>query len=143
MRGWVLDTSIVMAWCLPDEASPVADRFFGSLAPTTPLRVPGLFWYEVAQVLSAARRRGRLLPNESTWIPQLLEALPLETSASSPKELRSLTDLALQTGLSAYDAAYLELATRLECGLATCDRQLARVAQDRGVTLWEPTWEPT
>lgn len=137
MNGWVVDTSLVMSWCLPDEGSELADRFFGALQPTTSLRVPGLFWYEAAQVLSAAKARGRLGEREAEWVPGLLSALPLETSAPVPADLRRLNDLANETGLSAYDAAYLDLALRMGCGLATCDRRLSKVAAAQGVPVFQ------
>ena len=44
---WVLDASFALAWVLPDEASPRAERFLRDLDPTTVLRVPALWWHEV------------------------------------------------------------------------------------------------
>jgi predicted nucleic acid-binding protein len=43
--------------------------------------------------------------------------------------------LARKYGLTAYDAAYLELARRLGGAMATLDRALAAVAQAEGVEL--------
>jgi predicted nucleic acid-binding protein len=37
--------------------------------------------------------------------------------------------------MSVYDAAYLELAERIEAPLATFDATLARVARERGLQL--------
>jgi predicted nucleic acid-binding protein len=46
-----------------------------------------------------------------------------------------ITDLARSERLTAYDAAYLELALRLGLPLATLDRDLAVAARRRGVTV--------
>ncbi|WP_243406987.1 type II toxin-antitoxin system VapC family toxin [Cuspidothrix issatschenkoi] len=43
--------------------------------------------------------------------------------------------LARREGLAAYDAAYLELALRLQLPLATLDKQLAEAANRCGVSL--------
>lgn len=44
-------------------------------------------------------------------------------------------ELALETGVSGYDAAYLELAKRLELPLATLNATLAAAARARGVVV--------
>ena len=43
--------------------------------------------------------------------------------------------LAIKHKLSAYDAAYLELALRLQCDLATLDRELQTAALAEGLTV--------
>jgi predicted nucleic acid-binding protein len=46
--------------------------------------------------------------------------------------------LARQHALSAYDAAYLELALRLSLPLATLDRRLQAAATAAGVAIYSP-----
>ena len=46
---------------------------------------------------------------------------------------RRLLHLALQFGLSSYDAAYLELADRLKIPLITADAKLGRAAKQLGL----------
>jgi predicted nucleic acid-binding protein len=43
--------------------------------------------------------------------------------------------LARRFGLSAYDAAYLELADRLQCALLTNDREVQVAAEALGIPL--------
>ena len=67
---------------------------------------------------------------------ELLAALPIDVeSASLAQALGSITDVARANQLSAYDAAYLDLARRLALPLATLDRHLAAVAVQLGVEV--------
>jgi len=64
---------------------------------------------------------------------------PVSTdSPGGATSLASLHGLAGEHGLSAYDAAYLELALRKKAGLATGDRELAAAAEKAGVPLALP-----
>ncbi len=39
---WVLDSSLALAWALPDETSPQADRFLARVSRDSVLWVPAL-----------------------------------------------------------------------------------------------------
>jgi predicted nucleic acid-binding protein len=60
------------------------------------------------------------------------------TDYSTTDALRSVLDIARRYRLTAYDAAYLELAMRQGLALATEDSDLRRAAGDVGVPLFEP-----
>jgi predicted nucleic acid-binding protein len=115
---------------MPDEGSPVADRFWSEVRTGAPLHVPPLWWYECANALVVARRRERLTEDQAAGLGGLLGALPVRT-ASRPAgdDLARLQELAGRHGLSAYDAAYLDLARRLVVGLATLDERLAEAGR--------------
>ena len=49
-----------------------------------------------------------------------------------------LLDLTRQFSLSAYDAAYLEVARRRGLPLCTLDVRLRHAAEEAGVTAWTP-----
>jgi predicted nucleic acid-binding protein len=51
--------------------------------------------------------------------------------------LRAVLDLGRDHGLTAYDAAYLELAIRTGLPLATLDQTLGKAARDTGVRLYQ------
>ena len=134
----VLDTSVTMAWFFPDESSRYADTVLDYLRSARAI-VPALWTFEVANVLLIGERRQRAIPAQSDQFLQLLATLPLDV------ELRTFTDLmptvlplARQHTLSAYDAAYLDLALRLKVPLATLDRHLIEAAQTAGVPLFAP-----
>lgn len=136
MTGWVLDSSLALAWGLPDESSPRAERFLESLPPDAKLWVPSLWWYEVSNALLVAQRRKRLSEAEGARLIELCRRLPLETdTASGPETLWRFKTIAFEHGLSAYDAAYLELAERRELSLASLDSALVRAARKAGVPV--------
>ncbi len=65
--------------------------------------------------------------------------LPVQTDAYVNSEaVRRFHTLAQEYGVSAYDAAYLELAQRRGVGLATLDRRLLTAAQKTGVKVINP-----
>lgn len=135
--GWVVDTSITLAWGLPDEDSKVAGEFWLEVHGGVPLHVPSLWWYECANALVVARRRKRLTEEQARKLGSLLGTLPLETAAGpAGDDLERLRTLAANHELSAYDAAYLDLARRLMVGMATLDERLANAARAEGIEVF-------
>lgn len=133
---WVLDCSLALAWALPDETSPRADRFLASATREDVFWVPALWWYELANALTMAQRRHRLPESDRLRLMELYGALPVQTDTFiGPNAAWRLHALAVAHGLSAYDAAYLELAQRRGLGLATLDRRLAGAARRAGIRL--------
>lgn len=131
---WVLDCSVALAWALPDESSAKADDFLESLEPDDKLWVPALWWYELSNALVAAQRRQRLTEAERLQLTELYELLPIHTDSHlNPDAAWRLQAIAKAEGLSAYDAAYLELAQRKGIGLATLDKRLGAAARKTGV----------
>src|SRR4030042_5263459 len=129
---WVVDSSIALAWALPDETSKEADRFLGRISVRSILWVPALWWYEMANALLMAQRRKRLGEAEKIRLMELYRRLPIRTDVALDSDIVwRLHTLATEHNLSAYDAAYLELAQRRGLGLATVDRRL-RVAAHKG-----------
>lgn len=134
MKGWVLDSSFAMTWALPDEFSAEAEKFLNRLTPETVIWVPSLWWYEVANALLLAERRGRVSEAEGLRLLELYRSLPLETdSAGGPEALWRFRTLGREYGLTAYDAAYLELAARRQLSLASLDKALLKAARKAGV----------
>jgi predicted nucleic acid-binding protein len=128
----VLDSSIVGCWCFPDEASPIADRAFeqvglgGGVAPV-------LWWFEVRNVLVVNERRGRIDPPSSAAFLADLARLSISLDRRADGEM--LLALARAHRLTVYDAAYLELALRIDAPLATLDKKLVAAARAAGVPL--------
>lgn len=134
--GWVLDCSLALAWALPDETSKRADRFLTRLSRTDVLWVPALWWYEIANALTMARRRQRLREADYVRLVELYGMLPVQTDVHLNSDtVRRFQALAQEYGVSAYDAAYLELAQRRRIGLATLDHRLLAAAQKAGVKV--------
>ncbi|OGR97938.1 MAG: hypothetical protein A2V88_15050 [Elusimicrobia bacterium RBG_16_66_12] len=135
---FVIDASSAMAWALPDEHSARAEKILARVTEESSLWIPSLWWYEVANVVVMARRRKRLSEAQGARVIELLSRFPLQTD-SSPGAMSAarLSQLAQEHALSAYDAAYLELAERRGLALVTFDRELIRAAREAGVPLVE------
>jgi predicted nucleic acid-binding protein len=135
---FVLDNSVVMAWGFDDEADPYADNLLG-LIPMARAFVPSLWPLEVANVLLVGERRQRITAADTARFLSLLDTFPItvddETTAHAWVETLAL---ARAQNLSAYDAAYLELAMRRGLPLATLDAKLKATATAVGVSLYSP-----
>lgn len=128
----VVDTSVAACWCFPDEASTAADDALDTLSDTE-LLVPRLFWFELRNVLLVGERRNRITFRQIQEGLAEIDGLPAIVDDDCVEEL--LMTLARRHGLTAYDAAYLELAVRYGAALATLDKHLARAAEAEAVTL--------
>lgn len=135
MSAFVLDCSVTMAWVFDDEDTPYAATIRDDLVRSEAF-VPWLWTLEVSNALLVAERRGRLTTTESDRFGELLGRLPLRVEATTAdRVLPDVLALARRTGLSSYDAAYLDLAGRLGLPLATLDEQLRRAAEREDVAL--------
>lgn len=133
---WVVDSSIALAWGLPDETSKEAERFLSRISIRSILWVPSLWWYETANALLMAQRRKRLTEAERIRLMELYRRLPIRTDMVLDSDsMARFHTLAIEYNLSAYDAAYLELAQRRGLGLATVDRPLRNAAQRAGMNV--------
>lgn len=135
MSAFVLDCSVTMAWAFDDEDVPHAAAIRDDLVRSEAF-VPWLWTLEVGNALLVAERRGRLTTTESDRFVELLGRLPLRIEATAvDRVLPDVLALGRRTGLSSYDAAYLELAGRLGLPLATLDERLRRAAGREGVAV--------
>ncbi len=132
MNGtFVIDNSVVMAWCFGDEAGAYADAVLDKLSSHTAV-VPAIWPLEVVNVLLAAERRQRLKPADSVRFLTLLSALPIVVDPDHGGRKTMMKDLLVlgrERTLSSYDAAYLDLAMRNDCPIATQDKKLLEAAR--------------
>jgi predicted nucleic acid-binding protein len=128
----VLDASVAASWAFPDEGQPQAALALGAMRHDEAL-VPSLWWFEVWNVLVVSERRRRIVEADTRAFLHALSRLAV-TVDHSPDET-ALLALARRHQLSAYDAAYLELAQRRGLPLATLDAALAVAARAEHVAL--------
>ena len=135
----VLDGSVTLAWLFLDAAGPVRRRHRGQ-APESETLVPRLWHLEVANVLLVGERRKRCSQADTTQWLSYLAGLPIVVDGST--EARAWSDtvgLARHHGLTAYDAAYLEIAIREGVPIATllqcpCSRPLPKLPAFRSTS---------
>jgi predicted nucleic acid-binding protein len=131
----VVDSSALCALCFEDEATAASEELLQQLERGN-VWAPGLLLWEVANVLLMAQRRGRLNQAQRVEALQLIESLGLSLDAPAQAVVwHDVIQLADQTGLTSYDAAYLELAMRLGTPLASRDKELQRCCHQLGVPL--------
>lgn len=131
----VVDASLIIAAVMPDEDSEIASTVLDRIANEGAV-APGIFTWEVVNVLSIAIRRKRLSYQDAEDILEDLADLDIVCEATEAGRVRAeVFGLSQRHALSVYDAGYLELARRLNAPLATLDRQLARAGRAEGVDL--------
>jgi predicted nucleic acid-binding protein len=135
--AFVLDASLTLSWAFEDEATPFTDDVLKRLKQSSAL-APALWPFEVASVLSTAERQGRIQPDQQTEFLEWLRQLPVAIEHRPAIWLcQQILPLTRAHRLSAYDAAYLELARRESLPLATLDADLQTAARAHGVPLLE------
>jgi predicted nucleic acid-binding protein len=135
--GVVIDASIALAWCFPDENSDYADGVLVALEGKTIL-VPAVWSLELCNAVLVGERKKRLRKPEILRFTTLLEGLCVQEDVQSVGDhVNNVLPLAQQYNLSAYDAAYLELAIRHSAPLATLDSKLEKAAKQAGVSILE------
>ncbi len=126
---------MTLSWAFEGESTPFTVAVLKSLE-TVHAVVPALWSFEAANVLRTAERRGRMDAAAQTAFLERLRLLPIAIEHRPATWLaQQILPLARTHKLSAYDAAYLELAIREALPLATLDDDLRQAACAAGVTL--------
>ena len=126
----VVDNSVYLAWCVGEESDLVATETVLRIANEGGV-APHIWWYELRNALLMNERRGRISSEQTSRI--LAASLALNVEIDENHDEIQLLDLARRFDLTAYDAAYLEVAFRRGLPLATFDRRLRKAAEAVGV----------
>jgi predicted nucleic acid-binding protein len=134
---FVLDASTVLTWCFPDEKAQKAEEVSERIASGERAVVPAFWRHEVLNALLVGERRNRLSLDLTQAFIVDLNRLPVDIDDGATQEIVFNTTQALcrKHGLTAYDAAYLEIAKRGAYPLATVDEDLRRAADTEGVQV--------
>jgi predicted nucleic acid-binding protein len=119
---FVVDASLVVKWFVPEVDAEAARRWLD--APHDYV-APDLLFPETGNTVWKKVRRGELSPDEGQQLVTDLSRLAVE-AVSMRGLLPDAHALALRTGITVYDAAYLALAVRLDTKVITGDHRLAR-----------------
>ena len=134
--NYVFDSSFVGAIIIPDEKNPNVDKLRAGISEEDGIFVPHLLWYEITNVFKNLIRRRRFSNDEVTQLFPQLSAIRMTTDYESGMEYsKKLLRLCNDYNLSAYDAAYLELAERKNAVLCTLDEGLRAAAKKYGVKV--------
>ncbi len=133
--AWIVDASVVLAWCLEDEATPATELLLDRQRSDA-ATAPSLLMVEVANVLVMAVRRGRMSGPKRDELLDWVLHLPIGVESIPPPTIVvRIVALADKHALTVYDATYLELALRLNLPLASLDKDLVKAASAEGVTI--------
>ncbi len=137
MSRFVLDASVVLTWCFPDEQSEKAETISERIAVGDKAMVTAFWPHEVLNALLMGERRKRLTPELTGAFLQDLKRLAVDIDISPPavNVFDTVQTLCRKHRLTSYDAAYLELAMRGDHPLATVDDDLAKAARQEDVEL--------
>src|ERR1041385_8816355 len=131
MSPFVVDASITLSWCFLDETTQYSRGVLAVLQNTYAV-VPALWPFEIANGLAIAERRKRISQEQIAEFLEILRKLPIQVERQVAVWLcQAITQLARAHRLTAYDAAYLDLAHRERLQLSTLDSDL----QDAGRSI--------
>ena len=130
---FVVDNSVVSGWYLAKQATPYTDAVLDMLRHDTAV-VPPLWELELVNVARTAVKRSTLTDDASRLAVSFVLGLPITVDRVIVPAERVLS-LALTYDLTAYDAAYLELALRLKLPIAAKDGALKGAAAKAGIAL--------
>lgn len=135
--SFVVDASVIFSWQFPDEDSDLVSQVVEMFIEQTAW-VPAHWHAEIANGFAIAVRRNRLTRDYREGALQRICDLPIRTDHDSTPALWNETQIICDDyQLSAYDAAYLEVAQRRRIPLATLDKSMARAAGALGISLIE------
>ena len=133
--SFVLDSSMTLAWYFEDERTEERTAVLHRVTAEGAI-VPAHWRLEVLNGFQAALRRQRIdrayRDASLVDLEALLITIDSETNLSAWTTTLQLSD---RLGLTAYDAAYLELALRRRLPLATLDGDLIHAARSENVPL--------
>lgn len=134
---FVLDNSVVCGWFIENQATAYSDAIIDRLQDDRAV-VPALWELEFVNVLRTACLRQRMTAEAAQRVVAQITSLPIDVDRIAVP-LSQVLGLSLRFGLSSYDAAYLELALRLQLPLATSDAVLRAAALAAGVGVAAPS----
>ena len=134
MSAIVVDASITLSWCFPDEQTGLSIKVLDRLKGGDQALVPAFWSVEILNTLLAGERRGRITAQQTQAFLADLRALDPALDYASLDDVCGLVQtISRDHRLTPYDALYVELASRKGCALATLDASQLAVARALGI----------
>jgi len=116
LSRFIIDASVVLTWCFPDENTPLAQHVAGLFQRGDTAVAPPFWPYDVLNALLVGEKRKRISKalvrsflDELATLPIVLEQFPAAIVFDR------IQRLSREHGLTAYDGAYLDLAGERVC----------------------------
>ena len=133
--SFVVDSSVALGWIYIDEITP-ATLQLSKRVNQSGAWVPAIWHLEIANSLQTSVRSGRI---DNTFRDKTLADLSLfkitTDSEMVERAWSSILAITEQSGLTIYDACYIELAQRRALPLATLDRDVRKAARAFDINL--------
>lgn len=120
----VIDASVSIKQFIPDPLSDKVKQLFSYLdQPETTFFVPDLFYIESVNIIWKYVRAGQYEAIEAVVDLERLKSFSLQV-VSTVELMEDAFQIACTNNISAYDAAYVTLSSRVNAPLLTLDRKL-------------------
>jgi predicted nucleic acid-binding protein len=126
----VVDANILLAVILNEPEK----RKIINLTKDTELVVPEIMPYEIGNALSNLLKRRKLNQEQALSVYNTYQFIPLRLVKP---DLGKALKLAAKYNIYAYDAYYLEIASRLKTPLLSLDKQMQNIGADLKIEIWE------
>ena len=132
---YVVDFSFAACWFVSDEDNPSGQRLLSlHKSGNADLVCPELWQFELLNFLALSRRRGRMSADAIEDSLLLLSRLKIHFHSQKEAVVAArVLKFAESYRLTGYDAAYLEIADRLQIPLLTLDSDLLSAAKKRSL----------
>lgn len=127
-----VDTNIFLATALDEPEKPDIIRLTSGAGVVC---APEILPYETGNALSAMRHRRKLTEDEANNALRISLRIPVRLI---PVDIQRALRIAMDFGIYAYDAYFLECARSNGGNLLTLDEQMKRVASQLGLRVLEP-----
>ncbi|MBX3385558.1 MAG: type II toxin-antitoxin system VapC family toxin [Phycisphaeraceae bacterium] len=133
MVSFVIDASAALAWLFRDAQD---SGRIDTLLESADAHAPPIWRLEVANIVLVRERRKLISPDHARVYLSEIDGIGVNlTDGAAAVSASTIAHLARPHQLTAYDAAYLDLAITLGFPLCTIDRNLTEAAKRSGIPL--------
>jgi predicted nucleic acid-binding protein len=139
LSRFVLDASVALSWCFEDESGRTELAILDTLKNRMEAVVPAVWPFEILAGGLSGERRGRIAPTTfRRFLHELVQLRITVDQRGLDHTLDQVNQIGRSYGLTSYDAAYLELALRMDLPLLTLDAKLVAAARKAGLSTALP-----